>query len=304
MKVCLTSKYIDSSFGGGNQFVQNFVNYVNNLSIIDLVFDLSSDDIDIIFVIDPRKLTLNKITMDMVKQYKIQHPNVKVIHRVNDCDKPRGNVDVLDPILFKMFEIDDFVIFVSQWTANYFKAKGFKGKHAVINSDLILNISFPLNKKKLTKIILYIITHHWSFNYNKGFAIYNEMDKLLDKYPDIKFTYIGRKYNEKYTPKNIKVIGPYHGDELGNELRKGDIYISASNFENCPMHVIEGSACGLPVVYHKNLGGGVEICSNHGEEFSTAQECLDKIQIIRKNYQDYKSKINYQKVSSDYCNEI
>ena len=42
--------------------------------------------------------------------YKKKYPAVKIIHRVNDSDKPRGNINILDPIIFETFKIDDLVI--------------------------------------------------------------------------------------------------------------------------------------------------------------------------------------------------
>ena len=83
--------------------------------------------------------------------------------------------------------------------------------------------------------------HHWSNNYNKGFYIYNKIDKLLDQCKLFEFTYIGR-YNRDYTPKNIRLIKPMFGKELGDELRKHHIYVTASLNEPCGMHQLEGIA--------------------------------------------------------------
>ena len=90
-KICITSRVTYRSFGGGNQFAQNFSEYLHKKNY-KVVHNLDHDDIDIIFVMDPRIMTLNKVDLKMVAEYKKKHPNVIVIHRVNDCDKTRPNV--------------------------------------------------------------------------------------------------------------------------------------------------------------------------------------------------------------------
>jgi hypothetical protein len=302
-KVCITMNPVDSAWGGGNQFARNLIKYLEKKKNFDVVFELE-DDVSLIFVMDPRKLKYNKITLEQVKKFKIIHPDVKVIHRVNDCDKPRDQVNVLDPIMFKAFKQDDLVVFVSEWTKQYYMNKGFSGFGTAINNGCNQKHFKPNTEKRFDKTKIKIVTHHWSDNWNKGFEYYEKMDQYIDDHPEISMTFIGRGVNTKYKPKNIKVIGPFHGTELGSLIADHDIYMTASKWENCPMHVIEGLSCGLPILYDRNLGGGVEVAERHGGEgFSSFEELVEKLNKIVENYDEYVAKIDYSTLSSEYCSK-
>ena len=301
-KVCFTMKPVVSAYGGGNQFLRNLVAYLESRDKFEVTYELE-DDIDLIFVMDPRKLKYNLITMDHVRAFKKTHPHVKVIHRVNDCDKPRDNVDVLDPIMLESFKLDNLTVFVSEWTRDYYIKKGFAQHSAAINNGCNQKFFNPSKQQKppLSEKVR-LVTHHWSDNWNKGFEFYEKLDKYIDTHPEFEFTFIGRRFNSNFKPKNIKLIGPFHSKELGDNIKINHIYFTASKFENCPIPVIEGFSCGLPVVYHRNLGGGVEVCErNGGEGYSTFEELVDKLNKIRENYGDYLKKINYKDLSSEHC---
>ena len=56
-------------------------------------------------------------------------------------------------------------------------------------------------------------------------------------------------------------------------------------------------SCGLPVLYYKNGGGVKEICI--GEEFNDIDEFFVKLELIKKNYNEYCKKINYTYLNAD-----
>ena len=72
---------------------------------IDLNDDKSTNHIMEMFYTDILKY--NKIDLQQIIDFKNTHSNVKIIHRVNDCDKPRGDSDKLDKILIETFKIVD-----------------------------------------------------------------------------------------------------------------------------------------------------------------------------------------------------
>lgn len=300
-KICFTMKSRNASFGGGNQFLNNFLDYLSKKPV-KIVHDLSDDDIDIIFIMDPRILSLNKISLDMVKKYKETHPNILVIHRINDSDRARDQKGFLDPIILDaLTTVDDHPIFVSEYIKNYYIKQGYSGKTNVIFNGCNTNVFYPDENKNNDKIR--IVTHHWSTNNNKGYDFYDIVDKYIDTHPELEFVFIGKGYNEHYKPKNIKIIGPYHGQELGNELRKCHLYITGSRFDACPMHVVEALACGLPMLYYIDLGGGTEICNSCGESFKDENELITKLEYMIKNLDKYKNKTDYKQFSSDICND-
>ena len=144
----------------------------------------------------------------------------------------------------------------------------------------------------------------WKFKINKGFKIYEYFDKLIENNKNIEFTFIGRKFNSANKLKNIKIIGPFHGKQLADKIKEHNIYITASQFENCPMHVVEALSCGLPILYQENLGGGVELCKNYGESYNNVKTLMNKLNKIVKNYNYYAKKVqkDHHLFSSDIAN--
>lgn len=283
-------------FGGGNQFALNLIQYLENHDIL-ITYKLEPD-IDAIFIMDPRLLKFNKIDINQIKNFRLKYPNVKVVHRVNDCDKPRNQENVLDPILQETFLINDLTIFVSEWTKNYFAQ--IPENSFVIHNGCNRNYFYPRFNKQLNPKIK-LVTHHWSSNALKGKDIYQQLDDwIADK--NFEFIYIGREFPGK--AQNAKVIGPFFGLELANHLREADIYISASQYENCPMHIIEGLSCGLPLIYHENIGGGCEIGKMHKQEsFATFEELILKINLVVEKYNHYQKNIQFPLLSSNYSNQ-
>jgi len=158
------------------------------------------------------------------------------------------------------------------------------------------------NKERSSGDKLKIVTHHWSDNPMKGADIYRAVDQLCNEDPDISFTYVGR-YPKGYSPKNTKVIPPTYGKKIGDILREHDIYITGARFEACGMHHLEGAACGLPVIYHKDGGAINEICSDHGIEISSWEELVEAINFFKnkENLVEYFKKIDYNKIKGQNC---
>ena len=302
MKIFFSYKPIQTSYGGGNQFVLNMIQYLQSRGY-NITFKLEPN-IDLLFIIDPRKNPPTKqYGLNDFIQYKKIYPNVKIIHRVNECDIKREKSINIEPLLIKTMQIADHVVFVSKWLQNYFINK-YKLN---INSSAILNgcndkYFFPSKNEKLKNNKIRLVTHHWSNNFLKGFHIYNALDQLLETRKDIEFTYIGN-YNKNYKPKNIKLLPPTNGKKLGMLINQHDIYLTATQNEPGAMHYLEGLSCGLPVLYCKNGGGVQEICCMAGEEYYDIKTLLDKIDIVKNNYDNYVNKIDYKYLSSNRCCE-
>ena len=129
---------------------------------------------------------------------------------------------------------------------------------------------FP--REKISNGKVNIVTHHWSNNYLKGFDVYDWLDEWVAKNPDFTFTYIGR---ENGNFKNTKVVPPLFGKQLGDELGKYDVYISASRHDPGPNHVLESLASGIPTYAHSEGGGSVEFTGSQNTYSSL--EDLEKI---------------------------
>ena len=119
MKIFFSYKPIQTSYGGGNQFVLNIIQYLQSRGY-NITFKLEPN-IDLLFIIDPRKNPPTKqYGLNDFIQYKKIYPNVKIIHRVNECDIKREKSINIEPLLIKTMQIADHVVFVSKWLQNYF----------------------------------------------------------------------------------------------------------------------------------------------------------------------------------------
>ena len=120
-----------------------------------------------------------------------------------------------------------------------------KEKTSVIMAGADSKIFNYSKVKKLDENNIKFVTHHWSSNFNKGFDVYQKFDELLSKpkYNNLSFTYIGN-VNESVSFKNVIIKNPISGLNLAEELKKHDIYITASINEPSGNHHIEAAQCG------------------------------------------------------------
>ena len=302
MLISINRKPLDKPWGGGNMLVKILVDALQKKGHT-VVFDLPPG-LDIIVMIDPRHDN-EGYSADHIHQYLHFHPSTRILHRVNECDKRKGG-NGMDHLLAQANSVlarrpGDQTVFISEWLRKYFELRGWPQNSPVIYNGCDTNIFKP-RKEERQPGPLRLVTHHWSDNWLKGFDLYTEIDKYLENHDDFEFTYVGR-YCKEHQPKNTRIVAPLSGESLGAELRKHDVYVTASRFEPCGMHHIEGAASGLPVLYHVDGGGIVEGCSQHGLQFSTFDEFLEAISFLRKNMTAITTQINYEKLSSNRVSE-
>ena len=231
----------------------------------------------------------------MYKSVMSSQRDVKVVIRVNENDARKGTNNV-DKELIEISKHVDGTIFVSDWLKDYFLRRGWACEnYRVIKNGVNKETFSPGQKFNNGKINL--VTHHWSDNYMKGFDIYDEIDKFVStpEGEDFTFTYIGR---DRGTFKNSKVVKPLHGKELGEELGKYDVYVSASRFDPGPNHVIESIACEIPTYVHSDGGGSVEFA---GKDFcySTWKEL--KTILLRKKFEKNEQNFDDWKTCMEKC---
>ena len=151
---------------------------------------------------------------------------------------------------------------------------------------------------------LKIVTHHWGANWNKGFDVYQKIDRLLaDEYwsEKIEFTYIGN-LPSKFKFEHSFKIDPLSGKELASEIKKNHLYITASLNEPSGNHHIEAAQCSLPILY-VDSGGIPEYCEEFGIKFNL-ENLEEMILYALQNYEKYqKNMINYPFSSTKMCFE-
>ena len=305
MIISIQSKVIAGPWGGGNLFAKNLIEYLtkNNFDVIN---DLYNEKIDVILMTDPLKnsISTNYSFRDIKNYKKFINPNVKIIHRINECDERKGTKNVNKEILHGN-SIADFTVFVSKWLKKIYENIGLDNNNRVIISGSDREIFNNYGKQIWNGTSnIKIVTHHWGANENKGFDIYKLLDeKILEgKLKGVEFTYIGN-LPKNFGFKSAQYIKPLQGLELAEELKKHHIYLTASKNEPSGNHHIEGAQCGLPLLYI-NSGGVVEYCDGYGISFENNNDFFNSLQNIIKNFDQYYEKIlKYPNSSEVMCNE-
>jgi len=301
MKVSIGSRIVNGPWGGGNLFVKNLSNYLEQNGH-KVIYDLGEKDIDLILLTDPRSRKESSSTfnhLDIQKYKKFINPEVSVVQRINECDERKNTIGT-NQIYLEASNVADKVIFVSSWLRDLYLNIGMeKEKTSVVLAGSNTKIFNDQNSSLLkSNEKVKIVTHHWSSHANKGFKEYKQLDTMI-KLPEwkdlIEFTYIGNTSDE-YKFENSNIIPPLAGLELANELKKHHIYITASVNEPSGNHHIEAAQCGLPILY-LDSGGIPEYCKGYGVSFSNDFE--DKLKTIIENYDFYKEKLKGYPFNSD-----
>ncbi len=287
MKISIGAKIKQSPWGGGNKFAINLADYLKSRGWV-VVTDLADKDIDIILMTEPRRYSASSTYNQLkISEYVIKHPGTVVIHRINNCDEGR-NTRKLNKYLTRANKVADSTIFISNYLKNIYIGKGLiKNKNfRVIKNGADDNLFKRDGRIRWDKKgILKIVTHHWSSNYNKGFDIYKELDKLAQTAIDgikISFNYIGN-IPDDFNFENTKVISPLDKGKLVNEIKKNHIYVTGAKGEGAGMHHIEAALCGLPLLY-RNSGALPEYCKGFGVMFNGVYDLREKLIKIIKEY--------------------
>lgn len=287
MKISIGANIKQSPWGGGNKFAISLANYLKSRGWV-VVTDLKDKDIDVVLMMEPRRYSASSTYNQLkISKYIIKHPNTIVIHRINNCDEGR-NTRNLNKYLTRANKVADSTIFISNYLKDVYIGKGLiKNK----NFRVIKNGADDKLFKRKGRIKwdkrgdLRIVTHHWSSNYNKGFDIYKELDKLAQTAIDgikISFNYIGN-IPEDFKFENTKVIPPLDKEELVNEIKKNHIYVTGAKGEGAGMHHIEAALCGLPLLY-RNSGALPEYCNGFGVMFDGVYDLKEKLIKIIEEY--------------------
>ncbi len=227
-----------------------------------------------------------------INKFKQRHPNVKCVHRINECDQRKGT-DFVDGRLCRANEVADFTVFISDWLKDYFVSRWFDPNrpHKVIRNGADDKIFCPkINCSGIGGSNFGIITHHWSDNWMKGFKVYQEVDRMIaaGELAGFSLTVVGHWPKEIHW-RSAKTYPPVYGKKLADLLRASHIYLTASLWEPCGMHHIEGAQCGLPLVYHEDGGGIVEFGRYYGIGFR--DDVKKALQEARDNYAELKKKV-------------
>lgn len=224
--------------------------------------------VDLVVIIDPRDdHPAKRFGLKDLVPFRKQHPDVPVLHRINECDQRKGTND-MDEWLRRTSEHVDYTVFIAEWLRDYFAERWFDlaRPHCCIYNGADPAIYHPFGSRLPREgEPVRIVTHHWSDNPLKGFDVYEQVDHLIAEggLPGFSLRVIGR-WPKSIRWRSAELFGPMTGRPLADKLRECHIYLTASRWEPCGMHHVEGAQCGLPLVYHEDGGGIVEAGRKYG----------------------------------------
>ncbi len=298
MKVNILIKLNDGPFGGANQFLKAFRDYlitkklyVNNKNDAEIILfnsnrsNLSKQLINLYNLRKQRKFIINRIDGPISLKVKSHKFYDKLIWQINNT-------------------MVDGAIFQTHWSheqmKNYTK-KADSIPTRIINNAPNKNIFHKPKAEKQIGEKVSIIATSWSPNFHiKGFDIYQFLDENLD-FDKYEMTFVG---NSPINFKNIKHIKPLDSQELAMQLRKHDVFITASVNDPCSNSLIEAIECGLPTIV-RNSGGHPELIKKGGRVFNDKSDVLQAIEKLVDSYDDYKAnKENYdiEEIGEEYIN--
>lgn len=256
---------------------------------------------DLVFVIDPRMdHPKKKFGLEELRAFRKEHPKVPILHRINECDQRKGTNDI-DELLRQTSELADHTVFIAEWLRDYFAAKWFdvSRPHTCIYNGADPGVYHPFGARlPQDGEPVRIVTHHWSDNPLKGFDIYEKVDALIadGKLPGFVLRVIGR-WPMSIQWRSAELFGPMTGRPLAEKLRECHIYLTASRWEPCGMHHVEGAQCGLPLVYHEDGGGIVEAGRKYGLGYR--DDPSEAIQEVARRLPEFRQKVLANMPSGD-----
>lgn len=292
MKINILFTFRDGPWGGGNQFLKSLKNQFIELG----VYEENPQKADVI-------LFNSHHNLKQVLALKRKHQNKILIHRIDGpILKIRDEDSGLDRIIYQFNNfLADGTIFQSNWSKKENYKLGMKKnrfEEVILNApdNSIFNKRDKSSFKKNQKVKL--IATSWSDNWKKGFEVYQYLDENLD-FSKYEMTFIG---NSPINFRNIRWIKPLSSRGIAEQLKKHDIFITASQKDPCSNSLIEALHCGLPAIV-LNDGGHPEIVKNGGIIFNGKRDILGKINKVAQNYKRYQKAIDLpsmEEVAKEY----
>lgn len=289
--VAFNMKPVRGPWGGSSTFVTQLSSYLLRRGY-RVVFSLD-ESVDVAVIIDPRLDAANRMFgIDDIAEMRERNPRLRVLHRVNECDQRKGT-DFMDPLLEKASAVVDHTVFIAEWLRDYHAKRWYDTarSNTVIYNGADPRFFHPLGSMKWDgQEPLRFVTHHWSDNMLKGFAEYQQLDNAIanGEIKGVEFAIVGR-WPASIDWKTAKTVAPLHGKRLAQELKKYHVYITASRWEPCGMHHVEGAQCGLPLLYHRDGGGIVEAGQRYGLGFG--DNLVEQVNLIKEQYFELRKKV-------------
>lgn len=280
-RVCILYEFRSGPWGGGNQFLKALRGQIEARGTLET----DPERADVVIVNSHHRLAA-------AARIKRRRPGITVIHRI---DGPIGLIRArdheVDRVLYRFNRaIASGTIFQSDWSRRANLDAGMVGAG---ESTVIVNAPDPALFHRDGKAPydgsrrLRLIATSWSPNPRKGFDVYAELDRALDG-SRFEMTFVG---NSPVNFRNIRMLAPLPSAELADELRRHDIFVTASRSDPCSNSLLEALHCGLPALALRD-GGHPELVGAGGETFADGADALAKLDRIAERYDHYRAAIS------------
>ena len=202
---------------------------------------------------------------------------VRIVHRVDGpIARYRGRDDGTDGRIHALnAELADATVFQSRYSLAAHDALGLAFREPVVITNAADPAIFYPGEARIPSGPLRVIATAWSDNNRKGGPAYAWLDAHLDP-ARVQFTFVGRV--QQPLPRSV-VKAALPSLALADELRRHDVYLTASEDDPCSNALIEALSCGLPAVYRRS-GGHPELVGRAGLGFDDVSEVpalLDRV---------------------------
>lgn len=139
---------------------------------------------------------------------------------------------------------------------------GLNNREYHVIPNVIHKSDFPYKKKENTSLFRFTSINSWS-QMKDPFVLINAMERLAEKYPNIRLTLAGNghylpemteKIKEKQLEKFIDLPGRILKKDVPKLLHETNIYCQSSHYETFSVICVEALCTGTPVIAHK-VGG-------------------------------------------------
>ncbi len=285
MKVHILYEVVLGPWGGANQFLKALRQELMSKNI----YVNNANDASVLLV-NLNPAAIPAMIKDVMRMKNISQNKIVIARLDGPISQVRGKGKEIDRLFFRSIKIiADGVIYQSEWSRKSNRELGndFKGFSKIIPNAPDPTIFNTVNRTCFaTDRKIRIIANSWSNNKRKGFPVYQWLDTHLD-FSKYEMVFIG---NSPLTFKNIQCLRPLESKELAVQLKRSDIYITASINDPCSNSLLEALQCGLPAVV-RNSGGHPEILGRGGEVFDTVEEIPRLLERIVANYVVYQGNI-------------
>ncbi|MFZ4808757.1 MAG: hypothetical protein ACOYLQ_15995 [Hyphomicrobiaceae bacterium] len=291
MKIAIGMRPFEGAWGGGNRFVAALTEGIARAGH-EAVHTLDDGDIDIILLVDLRTRSPNvTFGAGAILRYVVtRNPRALVVHRINECDERKSGRHRINRLLARANYVADATVFVGSWLAEL----PIWRQHLRDPWTVILNGADPdiFHARGFVPWTgggpMKLVTHHWGYDRNKGFDVYEAIDSALgDALWSARFamTYVGN-LPRGFKFSNVRHVAPLNGTTLADELRSHHAYVTASINEPGGNHQNEGALCGLPLIYRES-GCLPEYCQRFGVGFADPEGFFQAADHMAKEYETF-----------------